>query len=104
MIHLGAVPAPALAGSKWRPPDVLASEDFRANGHGGPVTYSGSGRQGGASAFASSLVSLGDSFAQRWQDSRLRVGFGPHSDASVFLPICANTATSVGRSLARHAM
>src|SRR3954451_16853536 len=38
MIHLGAVPARALAWDTRRPPDVLASEDFRANGHGGPVT------------------------------------------------------------------
>ena len=39
LILKGAVPAPALAGRTRRPPDVVASEDFRANGYGGPVTF-----------------------------------------------------------------
>ena len=38
MILMGAVPARTLVRITRRPPDVLASEDFRANGHGGPVT------------------------------------------------------------------
>jgi len=39
MILKGAVPVLALAGCTRRPPDVVASEDFRANGYGGPVTF-----------------------------------------------------------------
>ena len=39
MNPMGADPAPGPGlGEHRRPPDVLASEDFRANGHGGPVT------------------------------------------------------------------
>lgn len=34
----GAVPARIPVRITRRPPDVVASEDFRANGHGGPVT------------------------------------------------------------------
>ena len=51
----GAVPAratlvPSGSGSTRRPPDVLASEDFRANGHGGPVTSLPRADQGDACA------------------------------------------------------
>jgi S-adenosylhomocysteine hydrolase len=39
MTSSGAVPARTLVRITWSPPDVQASEDIPANGHGGPVTH-----------------------------------------------------------------